>query len=157
MEINQLIHQHTRYDLGIPHSSKATCLPNKLRPDQLVGYTHNRAIILLCTYLYLIYLFGVLHRFQHCTDHITTVSFVGRGNQYTQLVKVLYCKLRTIGKQLPTFPHKVQGLNCRPQRWEASVLPLYHHGPCTYSTNIIIYSKNYSFGTYRHELVETSW
>ena len=27
-------------------------------------------------------------------------SFMGRGNQYIQLVKVLYCKLPTIGKQL---------------------------------------------------------
>ena len=26
-------------------------------------------------------------------------SFVGRGNQYIQLVKVLYCKLQTIGKE----------------------------------------------------------
>ena len=26
-------------------------------------------------------LFGVLCRFQHCTDHITTGSLVGRGNQ----------------------------------------------------------------------------
>ena len=33
-----------------------------------------------------------------------TGSFMGRGNQYTQLVKVLYHKLPTIGKQLPTFP-----------------------------------------------------
>ena len=41
-------------------------------------------------------------------------------------VKVLYCKLPTVGKQLPTFPHKVWGLNHRPQRWEASVLPLHH-------------------------------
>ena len=32
-------------------------------------------------------------------------SFVSKGNQYIQLVKVLYCKLPTIGKQLPTFPH----------------------------------------------------
>ena len=55
--------------------------------------------------------------------------FVGRGNQYIQLDKVLYCKLPTIGKQLPTFPHDVQGLNRRPQRWEGSGLPLYHHGP----------------------------
>ena len=31
-----------------------------------------------------------------------------------------------IRKQLTTFPHKVWGLNCRPQRWEASVLPLPH-------------------------------
>ena len=53
----------------------------------------------------------------------------GRGNQYIQLVKVLYCKLLTIGKQLPTFPHRVKGLNYRPQRWEASVLPLRHRDP----------------------------
>ena len=33
---------------------------------------------------------------------------MGRGNQYLKLVKVLYNKLPTIGKQLPTFP---QGLN----------------------------------------------
>ena len=52
----------------------------------------------------LIYLFGVLCHFQHCSGHITMGSFVGRGNQYIQLVKVLYCKLSTTGKQLPTFP-----------------------------------------------------
>ena len=34
--------------------------------------------------------------------HIFTSSFMGRGNQYIQLVKVLYCKLPTIGKQLAT-------------------------------------------------------
>ena len=44
-----------------------------------------------------------------------TGSSVGRGNQ---------CILPTISKQLPTFPHKVLGSNPRPQRWEASVLPL---------------------------------
>ena len=42
---------------------------------------------------------------QHYTGHITLGSFVGTGNQYIQLVKFLYCKLPTIGKQLPTFPH----------------------------------------------------
>ena len=52
-------------------------------------------------------------------------SFVGRGNQYIQLVKVLYCKLPTIGKQLPTFPHMVWGLNRQPQIWKVSVLPLH--------------------------------
>ena len=31
-----------------------------------------------------------------------------------QLVKILHCKLPDIGKKLPTFPHKVQSLNCRP-------------------------------------------
>ena len=31
-------------------------------------------------------------------------SFMGRANQYKQLVMALYCKLPTIGKQIPTFP-----------------------------------------------------
>ena len=35
--------------------------------------------------------------------HIRTGSFMGRGNQYIELVKVLYCKLPTNGKQLPAF------------------------------------------------------
>ena len=60
------------------------------------------------------HLFGVLHCFQHCTGHITTGSWKGRGNQYIQLVKVLFCKLPT---------------KLRSQRWEARVLPLCHHGP----------------------------
>ena len=51
-----------------------------------------------------IYLFGVLRRFQHRTGHITTGSWKGRGNQYIQFVRVLYCKLPTNGKQLPAFP-----------------------------------------------------
>ena len=51
-----------------------------------------------------LYLFGVLHRFQHCTGHITTGSWKGRGNQNIQFVRVLYCKLLTNGKQLPAFP-----------------------------------------------------
>ena len=63
-----------------------------------------------CLVSRVIHLFGVLHHFQHCTGVITMGSFVGRGNQYIQLVKVLYCKLPTIDKQLPAT--KVQGLNC---------------------------------------------
>ena len=40
------------------------------------------------------------------------------------MVKVLYCKLPTIGKQLPAFPLDIAtGTEPRPQRWEASVLP----------------------------------
>ena len=54
-----------------------------------------------------IYLFGVLHRFQHCTGHITAGNSKGRGNQYIQLVKVLYYKLPINGKQLPAFPLEV--------------------------------------------------
>ena len=80
--------------------------------------------------LLFIYLFGVLGRFQHCTGHITTGSWKGRGNQYIQFVRVLYCKLPTNGKQLPAFPlEAVPGTEPRPQRWEARVLPLCHRGP----------------------------
>ena len=76
------------------------------------------------------YLFGVLRRFQHCTGHITTGSWKGRGNQYIQFVRVLYCKLPTNGKQLPAFPPETApGIEPRPQRWEARVLPLCHRGP----------------------------
>ena len=83
----------------------------------------------LYPYIY-IYLFGVLRRFQHCTGHITTGSWKGRGNQYIQFVRVLYCKLPTNGKQLPAFPlEAVRGSNPRPQRWEARVLPLCHRAP----------------------------
>ena len=79
---------------------------------------------------FFIYLYVVLHRFQHCTGHITTGSWKGRGNQYIQLVKVLYCKLPTNSKQLPAFPLETMlGTEPRPQRWEARVLPLCHRGP----------------------------
>ena len=77
-----------------------------------------------------IYLFGVLRRFQHCTGHITTGSWKGRGNQYIQFARVLYCKLPTNSKQLPAFPLKAMtGIKPRPQRWEARVLPLCHCSP----------------------------
>ena len=71
---------------------------------------------------FFIYLFRVLHRFQHCTGHITTGSWKGRGNQYIQFVRVLYCKLPTNGKQLPAFPlEAVPGTVPWPQRWEARI------------------------------------
>ena len=77
-----------------------------------------------------IYLFGILSRFQHCTGHITTGSWKGRGNQYIEFVRVLYCKLPTNGKQLPAFPlEAVPGIEPRPPRWEARVLPLCHRDP----------------------------
>ena len=75
-------------------------------------------------------LFGVLRRFQHCTGHITTGSWKGRGNQYIKFARVLYCKLPTNGKQLPAFPlTAMTGIEPRPQWWEARVLPLCHRGP----------------------------
>ena len=61
-------------------------------------------------------------------------SWKGRGNQYIEFVRVLYCKLPTNGKQLPAFPHEaVPGMEHRPQRWEARVLPLCHPGPLVVS------------------------
>ena len=57
-------------------------------------------------------------------------SWKGRGNQYIEFVRVLYCKLPTNGKQLPAFPlEAVPRIEPRPQRWEARVLPLCHRGP----------------------------
>ena len=43
----------------------------------------------------------------HCTGHIMTSSFMGSGNQYMQLAKVLFCKLQTNSRQLPAFPLEV--------------------------------------------------
>ena len=92
-----------------------------------------------------IYLFGVLRRFQHCTGHITTGSWKGRGNQYIEFARVVYCKLLTNGKQLPAFPLKaVTGIEPRPQRWEARVLPLCHRGPLSTASNpfsLVLYMK----------------
>ena len=73
--------------------------------------------IYICVFIYLI--FRVLRHFQHCTAHITTGSWKGRGNQYIQFVRVPYCKLPTNGKQLPAFPlEAMTGIEPRPQRWE---------------------------------------
>ena len=49
-------------------------------------------------------------------------SFMNRGIQYIQLVKVLYCKLLTNSKQLPAFPLEVGlGTELQSQRWEVRV------------------------------------
>ena len=93
-----------------------TCLPWRSWVDVLLPFPHS---------IYFIYLFNVLRCFQHCTGHITTGSWKGRGNQYIQFVRVLYCKLLTIGKQLPAFPlEAVPGIEPRPQMWEARVTTL---------------------------------
>ena len=88
----------------------------------------------------LIYLFGVLRHFQNCTGHITLGSWKGRGNQYIQFDRFLYCNLPTNGKQLPVFPlEAMPRTKPRPQRWEARVLPLCHRGPLTCVLNNVIY------------------
>ena len=86
------------------------------------------------------YFWGVLRRFQHCTGHITTGSWKGRGNQYIQFARVVYCKLPTNGKQLPGFPLKAMtGIEPRPHKWEARVLPLCHRGPLMLSERKCIF------------------
>ena len=101
-------------------------------PQEKSGFSLSQYMSVFSTF---IYLFGVLRHFQHCTGHITTGSWKGRGNQYIEFARVVYCKLPTNGKQLPAFPLKaITGIKPRPQRWEARVLPLYHRGPCVFST-----------------------
>ena len=51
-----------------------------------------------------IYLFGVLCHFQYCTGHITTGSWKGRGNQYIQFVRGLYCKTADQRQATTSFP-----------------------------------------------------
>ena len=80
--------------------------------------------------IFFIYLFAVLRCFQHCTGHIMTGNWKGRGNQYIQFIRVLYRKLPTNDKQLPAFPlEAVLGIEPWPQRWEVRVLSLCHRGP----------------------------
>ena len=55
----------------------------------------------------------------HCIGHITMGSFMGRKKRYIQLVKAVYCKLPTSGKQLPAFPLEVgPGIELRSRRRE---------------------------------------
>ena len=72
-------------------------------PTYPTNYVILRLISLRDLFIF-IYLFGVLRRFQNCTGHITTGSWKGRGNQYIEFVRDLYCKLPTNDKQLPAFP-----------------------------------------------------
>ena len=60
-------------------------------------------------------------------------SWKGRGNQYIEFARVVYCKLPTNGKQLPAFPlEPVRGSNAglRGGRREcyhsATVAPVLH-------------------------------
>ena len=94
----------------------------------LITYVENTSLDVTGSLVLFIFIYlGFLRHFQHCTGHITTGSWKDRGNQYIEFARVLYCRLPTNGKQLP---HKaLTGIEPRPQRWEARVLPLCHHGP----------------------------
>ena len=118
-----------------PQTCEASVLPQRDGGPQRV-YHHQMNSLDIPHVTIVIYLFGILCRFQHCTGHITTCSWKGRGNQYIQFVRVLYCKLPTNGKQLPAFPLKAMpGTEPQLQRWKARVLPLCHHGPVTIIRN----------------------
>ena len=83
---------------------KLVCSSHK---DKVVKQKSNTDLrIRKCVFIYL----GFYIAF-NTTGHITFGSFVGRGNQYIQLVKVLHCKLPTISKQLRTSPQKIRDLN----------------------------------------------
>ena len=58
----------------------------------------------LISYIVYLFIWILMSLSTHSTSHITMGSFIGRGNQYLQLVKVLYCKLPTNGMQLLAFP-----------------------------------------------------
>ena len=69
--------------------------------------------------------YSILCHTKYLTDYIVMGSRKGRGNQYIQLVKVLYCKLLSNGKQLPAFPLEIgSGFELRSQTWVVKVLPL---------------------------------
>ena len=98
--------------------------------DPLVILFNVRPRSLFCLFILFIWVLTSLST--HCISHITMGSWKCRGNQYIQVVKVLYCKLPTNGKQLPAFPLEVRpGTKPRSQRWEARVLLLCHCGPDT--------------------------
>ena len=63
----------------------------------------------------------------HRIVHMTTGSFMGRRNQYIQLVKVLYCKLPTNSRQLPAFPLEVRTMISEVGGESVTTLPLW---PC---------------------------
>ena len=74
-------------------------------------------------------------------------SWKGRGNQYIQFVRVLYCKLPTNGKQLPAFPlEAMPGTEPRRQRWEVTTLPpwpLYNMLKAILNCIVYFYSAQY--------------
>ena len=108
--------------------------PLTVKYDNIANQLSTKSLLFgLLQDLFFIYLFGVLHRFQHSTGHITTTSWNVTGNQYIELIRDVYCKLPTNGKQLPAFPLEAAlGIKPRTLRWEVRVLPLSHHGPCLF-------------------------
>ena len=84
-----------------------------------------------------------------CIGHIMTGSFMGRGNQYTQLVsRFCIVNCRTSASNYQLFPLEVGlGIELQSQWWEARLLPLCHRGkPWTQIFLVIILQLfSYSF------------
>ena len=107
-------HSMSKYILSLQSWWFTSCS----KPKVILGQVPNMCLL----FIYL--------GFTHYTGHITAGSLKGRGNQYIQFIRVLYCKLPTNGKQLPAFPlEAIPGTKPQPQRWEGRVLPLCHRGP----------------------------
>ena len=116
----------------------------------------NSHILVLSFIFLFIYLFGVLHRFQYCTGHITTGSWKGRGNQYIQFVRILYCKLPTNGKQLPAFQlQAVTGIEPRPQRWEAFSTVIDKYFYVKFKTSLLKQHQRYQYPTAQGLVLDT--
>ena len=66
------------------------------------------------------------------TVQVISRRVVGRAEETSTYSSLGFCtvKLPANGKQLPAFPlTAMTGIEPRPQRWEARVLPLCHRGP----------------------------
>ena len=77
----------------------------------------------------------------------------GRGNQYIQFIRVLYCKQLTNGKQLPAFPlEDLLGTEPRPQRWEARAIVAPHSAPVHHRLTIRRSIREQFYVTQHHYL-----
>ena len=115
-------------------------LKNQLINILRVEITEPHVKYIVLTFVYL-FIWGFISLSTLYRSYITMGRFVGRGNQYIQFIKLQHCKLPTISKQLPTFPHKVRDLNRQPQRWEVSVLTPRHCGQ-----SLLLQCKQVGFG-----------
>ena len=64
------------------------------------------AVLISTVSVFIFIYLGFYVAFNTVQVYITTGSWRGRGNQYIEFARVVYCKLPTNGKQLPAFPLK---------------------------------------------------
>ena len=101
----------TRYILLLA-TCKPTCVPASDVSESFCSFSERwNGVLMHEVHLGQTTIYLGLHYTQYLIGNIVRSNWKGRGNQYIQLVKILYCKLPAVGKQLSTFPHKVQSLN----------------------------------------------